>query len=154
MKALPTVLFPIVYYYRGRVREEMKTTNFADSYREYPEDPRRIQRRPTRAGCPQARRELTQLPRGAPDDTLPAPVLAMRRTWSCAGILGPEIKLRVGRERASPARTDWSGRCSPIVVETGAIDKAQTLAAALSTSTEPSDDSRVYGKRPAPHTSH
>ena len=28
-------VFPIVYYYRGRVREEMKTTNFADSYREY-----------------------------------------------------------------------------------------------------------------------
>jgi eukaryotic-like serine/threonine-protein kinase len=28
-------MFPIVYYYRGRVREEMKTANFADSYREY-----------------------------------------------------------------------------------------------------------------------
>jgi tetratricopeptide (TPR) repeat protein len=28
-------LFPIVYYYRGRVREEMKTASFADSYREY-----------------------------------------------------------------------------------------------------------------------
>jgi hypothetical protein len=41
-----------------------------------------------------------------------------------------------------------------IPVETGAIDKAQTLAATLSTSTGLSDDSRVYGKRPAPHTSH
>jgi eukaryotic-like serine/threonine-protein kinase len=28
-------MFPIVYYYRGRVREEMKTASFADSYREY-----------------------------------------------------------------------------------------------------------------------
>jgi tetratricopeptide (TPR) repeat protein len=29
-------MFPIVYYYRGRVREEgLKTANFADSYREY-----------------------------------------------------------------------------------------------------------------------
>ena len=41
-----------------------------------------------------------------------------------------------------------------ILVEISAIDKAQTLAAALSTLTEPSDDSRVYGKRPAPHTTH
>jgi hypothetical protein len=28
-------IFPIVYYYQGRVREELKTANFADSYREY-----------------------------------------------------------------------------------------------------------------------
>ncbi len=28
-------LFPIVYYYQGRVREELKTASFADSYREY-----------------------------------------------------------------------------------------------------------------------
>ena len=28
-------VFPIVYYYHGRVREEMKTASFADSYREY-----------------------------------------------------------------------------------------------------------------------
>jgi serine/threonine protein kinase/tetratricopeptide (TPR) repeat protein len=27
--------FPILYYYQGRVREEMKTSSFADSYREY-----------------------------------------------------------------------------------------------------------------------
>jgi tetratricopeptide (TPR) repeat protein len=27
--------FPAVYYYRGRVREEMKTAGYADSYREY-----------------------------------------------------------------------------------------------------------------------
>ena len=27
--------FPIVYYYQGRVRQEMKTASFADSYREY-----------------------------------------------------------------------------------------------------------------------
>ena len=27
--------FPLVYYYRGRLREEMKTASFADSYREY-----------------------------------------------------------------------------------------------------------------------
>jgi serine/threonine protein kinase/tetratricopeptide (TPR) repeat protein len=27
--------FPIVYYYQGRVREEMKTASFADAYREY-----------------------------------------------------------------------------------------------------------------------
>jgi serine/threonine protein kinase/Flp pilus assembly protein TadD len=27
--------FPLVYYYRGRIREEMKTASFADSYREY-----------------------------------------------------------------------------------------------------------------------
>jgi eukaryotic-like serine/threonine-protein kinase len=27
--------FPIVYYYQGRVREELKTASFADSYREY-----------------------------------------------------------------------------------------------------------------------
>jgi eukaryotic-like serine/threonine-protein kinase len=27
--------FPIVYYYQGRVREEMKTASFADSYRKY-----------------------------------------------------------------------------------------------------------------------
>jgi hypothetical protein len=26
---------PIAYYYQGRVREEMKTAHFADSYREY-----------------------------------------------------------------------------------------------------------------------
>ena len=38
--------FPVVYYYQGRVREEMKTIGFADAYREYlkirgqsPEDP-------------------------------------------------------------------------------------------------------------------
>ena len=30
--------FPIVYYYRGRVREELKTASFADAYREYPQD--------------------------------------------------------------------------------------------------------------------
>ena len=28
-------LFPIVYYYQGRVRQELKTASFADSYREY-----------------------------------------------------------------------------------------------------------------------
>jgi tetratricopeptide (TPR) repeat protein len=28
-------LFPIVYYYQGRVREELKTASFADAYREY-----------------------------------------------------------------------------------------------------------------------
>ncbi len=28
-------IFPIVYYYQGRVREGLKTANFADSYREY-----------------------------------------------------------------------------------------------------------------------
>ena len=28
-------VFPIVSCSRGRVREEMKTTNFADSYREF-----------------------------------------------------------------------------------------------------------------------
>ncbi len=28
-------LFPMVYYYQGRVREEMKTASFADAYREY-----------------------------------------------------------------------------------------------------------------------
>ena len=33
-----------------------------------------------------------------------------------------------------------------IFVETGAIDKAQALAAELAKSTEPSDDARVYGK--------
>jgi serine/threonine protein kinase/tetratricopeptide (TPR) repeat protein len=27
--------FPLVYYYQGRVREDMKTVSFADSYREY-----------------------------------------------------------------------------------------------------------------------
>ena len=27
--------FPLVYYYQGRVREELKTASFADSYREY-----------------------------------------------------------------------------------------------------------------------
>src|SRR5262249_33079048 len=27
--------FPLVYYYRGRVREALKTASFADSYREY-----------------------------------------------------------------------------------------------------------------------
>src|SRR5262249_8840696 len=27
--------FPMVYYYQGRVREGMKTSNFADSYRTY-----------------------------------------------------------------------------------------------------------------------
>ncbi len=27
--------FPVVHYYRGRVREEMKTAGFADTYREY-----------------------------------------------------------------------------------------------------------------------
>ena len=27
--------FPIVYYYHGRVREELKTANFAEAYREY-----------------------------------------------------------------------------------------------------------------------
>ena len=33
MKALHRCV-PSCVYYRGRVREEMKTTNFADSYRE------------------------------------------------------------------------------------------------------------------------
>ena len=28
-------LFPMVYYYQGRVREELKTASFADAYREY-----------------------------------------------------------------------------------------------------------------------
>jgi eukaryotic-like serine/threonine-protein kinase len=28
-------IFPIVYYYQGRVREGLKTANFADSYRAY-----------------------------------------------------------------------------------------------------------------------
>jgi hypothetical protein len=28
-------VFPLVYYYQGRVREQMKTASFADSYREY-----------------------------------------------------------------------------------------------------------------------
>ena len=28
-------LFPMVYYYQGRVREELKTARFADAYREY-----------------------------------------------------------------------------------------------------------------------
>ena len=28
-------LFPIVYYYQGRVREELKTSSYADAYREY-----------------------------------------------------------------------------------------------------------------------
>ena len=28
-------LFPVVYYYQGRVREELKTASFADAYREY-----------------------------------------------------------------------------------------------------------------------
>jgi hypothetical protein len=27
--------FPVVYYYLGRVREELKTASFADAYREY-----------------------------------------------------------------------------------------------------------------------
>ena len=27
--------FPIVYYYQGRVREELGTAGFAESYREY-----------------------------------------------------------------------------------------------------------------------
>jgi tetratricopeptide (TPR) repeat protein len=27
--------FPFVYYYQGRVREELKTASFADSYRQY-----------------------------------------------------------------------------------------------------------------------
>ena len=42
-------LFPIVYYYQGRVREALKTASFADSYREYPQDSRGIQGRPARA---------------------------------------------------------------------------------------------------------
>ena len=27
--------FPIVYYYRGRIREELKAANIAEAYREY-----------------------------------------------------------------------------------------------------------------------
>ena len=27
--------FPLVYYYQGRVREQLKTASFADAYREY-----------------------------------------------------------------------------------------------------------------------
>ncbi len=27
--------FPVVYYYQGRVREELKTASFGDSYRRY-----------------------------------------------------------------------------------------------------------------------
>ena len=102
-------VFPIVYYYRGRVREEMKTTNFADSYREYPQDPRRIKRRPARAGSPQARRELTHLPGRRPGPYPSATAVVHRaclRLVLRRRILRPEIKLRIGRERASSARTD------------------------------------------------
>ena len=69
----------------------------------------------------------------------------------------------VRRARASPAGTEWSGSSSrkgaatehghrgaisrrAIFAATGAIDKAEALAAELSKSTEPSDDARVYGK--------
>ena len=34
--------FPIVYYYQGRVREQLKTLSYADSYRAYPENPRSV----------------------------------------------------------------------------------------------------------------
>ena len=44
--------FPLVYYYQGRVREEMKTASFADSYGEYPQNSGGINRRPAPAGRP------------------------------------------------------------------------------------------------------
>ena len=55
-------VFPVVYCSRGRVREEMKTTNFADSYREdRSKSAANPKEDPLVPGCPQARRELTRL---------------------------------------------------------------------------------------------
>ncbi len=38
--------FPMVYYYQGRVREELNAASFADAYREYPQDPWPVYRGP------------------------------------------------------------------------------------------------------------
>ena len=50
--------FPPVYYYQGRAREGMKAAGFADSYREYPQDPWRVDRRSPSARSPPPRRRL------------------------------------------------------------------------------------------------
>ena len=142
-------IFPIVYDYQGRVREGLKTANFAGSYREYLKIRGESKEDPL---VPEVRKRAgNDTP---PTHTLTAPAydayvrLAARH-------FAPKIKLRVGRERASPAWTDWSGRGSrPHLVETSAIDKAQTLPQHSPRRRELSDDSRVYGKKPAPHTSH
>ncbi len=52
--------FPQVYYYLGRAREGFGTEGFADSYREYPQDPRQVDRRSPPQGSSFARRSLAR----------------------------------------------------------------------------------------------
>ena len=58
--------FPAVYYYLGRVREELKTASFADAYREYLKIRGTVHRGSPRHRSPEARRQLGKPPTASP----------------------------------------------------------------------------------------
>ena len=100
--------FPPVYYYLGRVREGLQTAGYADLYKEYPEDPREIDRRSAAARRSPARGRVAAITRR----------FVIRHQRRSAPLRDDQAKTRASR--CLPARGDLPRRSQEVPVHSGA----------------------------------